>query len=124
MRRARKSDPYERDVGLRVRSLRIARRMSQSELGARLGVSFQQIQKCEAGTNRISAGRLRRIAELFDVPIQVLFGRRGGEAAAGEDPLEVLRPAGAIRLLEAYGRIPSAKLRLSLVRLAEQLTRR
>jgi transcriptional regulator with XRE-family HTH domain len=120
----RKTDSYDHVVGARVRWLRVARGMTQSELGGRLGVSFQQVQKYENGANRISAGRLRRIAEIFDVPLVALFGtprlRREGVA----DPLAALRSIGAARLLQAYGGIRDATVRRAFVRLAEEMASR
>ena len=64
------------DVGRRVRVLRLQRRLSQTDLANHLGVSFQQVQKYENGTNRISAGRLEQIAELFKIPVEAVFSLR------------------------------------------------
>ena len=55
----------DRTVGRRLRTLRLARGLSQSEFGTHLGVTYQQIQKYEAGTNRIAASRLFRAAALM-----------------------------------------------------------
>ena len=120
----RRANSTDRAVALRVRALRLARGMTQSELGRRLGVSFQQVQKYENGTNRIGAGRLARIAKVFDVPLAALFDapRRRRQSAA--DPLAMLRTAGAVRLLQAYGGIRSATVRRALVRLAEETAAR
>ena len=60
-------------VGSMVRQLRTARGMSQTTLGEKLGITFQQIQKYERGHNRIGAGRLQDIATIFGVDIQTLF---------------------------------------------------
>lgn len=101
--------------------MRLARVMTQSELGRLLGVTFQQVQKYENGSNRIGAGRLQRIAEIFEVPLAALFDspelRREGVA----DPLEALGTAGAARLLQAYSRIRDAMVRRAFVRLAEEM---
>jgi transcriptional regulator with XRE-family HTH domain len=118
---SRKADAYDREVGLRVRTLRISRRMSQSGLGDRLGITFQQIQKYESGSNRIGAGRLQRIAEIFEVPVAALFGASRREGRAGVDPFEGLRTPGAVQLLEAYGRIGDRVIRRAFLRLAEQV---
>ena len=62
---AKKSpDPVDVEVGRRIRVQRMARGMSQTELGKRIGVTFQQVQKYEKGANRVGAGRLTRIATL------------------------------------------------------------
>ena len=117
----RKTDAYDRAVGLRVRSLRLSRRMSQADLGESLGLTFQQIQKYENGVNRIGAGRLQRIAEIFEVPVAALFGASGREGRAGVDPFEGLRTPGAVQLLEAYGRIGDRVIRRAFLRFAEQV---
>ncbi len=118
---SRRSDPCDREVGLRIRSLRLSRRMSQADLGDRLGLTFQQIQKYEKGQNRIAAGRLLRLAEIFQVPVSTLFGARGSAARGGKEPFEFLRVSGAVRLLEAYGRMGDGKFQRAFVRLAEQV---
>jgi len=56
-----------------IRSRRRAKEMSQDHLGQQLGVSFQQIQKYEKGTNRLSAARLYEICQVFGVPIASMF---------------------------------------------------
>jgi transcriptional regulator with XRE-family HTH domain len=56
-----------------IRSRRRAMEMSQDKLGQELGVTFQQIQKYESGQNRISAGRLYEICQVFGVPIASMF---------------------------------------------------
>jgi transcriptional regulator with XRE-family HTH domain len=121
MRHARHPDAYDREVGLRVRSVRISRRMSQGDLGERLGITFQQVQKYEKGTNRIGAGRLQHIAEIFEVPVAALFGASRREGRAGVDPFEGLRTPGAVQLLEAYGRIGDRVIRRRFLRFAEQV---
>jgi transcriptional regulator with XRE-family HTH domain len=70
---ARATDARDRDIGQRVRVQRLAKGMSQTELGAHLGVTFQQIQKYEGGANRIGSGRLQRISEVLDMPIFFSF---------------------------------------------------
>ncbi|WP_330169156.1 helix-turn-helix transcriptional regulator [Bartonella grahamii] len=60
-------------IGKRIRHRRIAMRLSQKELGSHLGVSFQQIQKYEKGSNRVSAGCLLKIANILDVPITFFY---------------------------------------------------
>ena len=117
----RKTNAYDREVGLRVRSVRISRRMSQGDLGERLGITFQQVQKYEKGTNRIGAGRLQHIAEIFEVPVAALFGASRREGRAGVDPFEGLRTPGAVQLLEAYGRIGDRTIRRAFLRFAEQV---
>ncbi len=61
-------------IGQKLRALRLDRGLSQSELGGMVGVTFQQLQKYEKGTNRVSAGRLARIATALDVPVTAFYG--------------------------------------------------
>lgn len=68
---AKEIDSY---VGRKVRQLRKQRGASKEVIGDILGVSFQQVQKYENGTNRISAGKLAIIARYFAVPVGVFFG--------------------------------------------------
>ncbi|MEP5375416.1 MAG: helix-turn-helix transcriptional regulator [Hyphomicrobiales bacterium] len=60
-------------VGQKVRKARKAMDMSQTELGNLLGVSFQQVQKYEKGSNRIGSGRLWEISRVLRVPIDYFF---------------------------------------------------
>src|SRR5262244_2719043 len=71
----RGGDPRDAEIGRRVRTLRLQRGLSQTELGSLINVTFQQVQKYEKGTNRISAGRLQRIAEVLTVPVSFFFAR-------------------------------------------------
>ena len=78
--------PIDRLVGSRVRMVRMARGLSQSKLADDLGITFQQVQKYEKGTNRISASRLFDISRLLGVGVRDLY--------AGADEIAV-DPAGA-----------------------------
>src|SRR4051795_8296778 len=73
----RRGDPRDAEIGKRIRARRLERGLSQTELGQRLGVTFQQIQKYEKGANRVGAGRLQRIAEVLDVPITFFYDGLG-----------------------------------------------
>ena len=69
----RTAQPVDRYVGSRIRMRRTSRSLSQSELADALGVTFQQLQKYENGTNRISASRLWKLADVLDAPITWFF---------------------------------------------------
>ena len=71
-------------IGHRLRSFRLAAKMSQSDLGAKLGVSFQQIQKYENGKNRLSGSRLIKAGETLKVSPAQLLGANGSGKADGE----------------------------------------
>lgn len=70
---SRAAGPVDRDIGQRIRARRLAVGMSQEALAAKLGVSFQQVQKYEKGTNRIAATMLINIAEALDSPVAALL---------------------------------------------------
>jgi transcriptional regulator with XRE-family HTH domain len=125
----RQPDSTDVEVGRLVRALRMSHGLSQTDLANRIGVTFQQVQKYESGTNRISMGRLSNIAKLFKVSVPYLLD--GGKQAPGLKPskhgadyteaLEMLGLIGAQRLLRAFAAIPSkpASLRESLVDMVE-----
>jgi len=124
----RSRDPRDVEIARRVRALRLQRGISQTELGNVLDVTFQQVQKYETGTNRISAGRLQQIAEVLDVPVTYFYagidGNGNGNGHAGEMPtlendFDLLQSAHAIRLVRAYSRISDRGVRLKLLKLAE-----
>jgi transcriptional regulator with XRE-family HTH domain len=119
-------DPRDAEIAKRLRALRLQRGLSQSALGKVLGVTFQQVQKYERGTNRMTAGRLCRIAEVFDVPVAFFFAEIDGrQSAAAPGPVAVefdfLQTKGAMRLALAYSRIADSGVRLRLLKLAECL---
>src|SRR5215831_1117075 len=80
----RSRDPRDMEIAKRVRALRLRRGISQTELGGVLDVTFQQVQKYETGTNRISAGRLQQIAEVLDVPVTYFYAGSGGNGAGSD----------------------------------------
>ena len=124
MKNNRGANPKDRDIGQRIRLLRLQRGLSQTELGNMLGVSFQQVQKYEKGSNRVSAARLRQIADEMQVPITLFYDDHGkGPPAVDsvETGLEFLQTAGAVRLVRAYARIRDPSLRRALVDLAEKI---
>src|SRR5215469_11494915 len=69
-------------VGRNVRLWRMAKGLSQAQLADRLGITFQQVQKYEAGVNRIGTGRVVEIAAVLEVPISLLFEGTGDSEAS------------------------------------------
>lgn len=76
-------DPVDRHVGTRIRGRRVGMRISQTKLGQAIGVTFQQIQKYESGTNRVGASNLFKIAQSLGVSVSFFFE---GLADEGEVP--------------------------------------
>jgi transcriptional regulator with XRE-family HTH domain len=126
-------NPVDKYVGSRVRMRRIMLGMSQEKLGEALGLTFQQVQKYEKGTNRVGASRIQQISEILQVPISFLFeggpsGAAGSEGfSEGTSPAYVsdfLATSEGLALTRAFTRIPDAKLRRSIVELVEQIATR
>ena len=69
----RSPDRLDIEVGLRLRTFRLQKGLSQERLGNQLGLTFQQVQKYEKGINRIGAGRLQRIANILEIPVGDFF---------------------------------------------------
>jgi transcriptional regulator with XRE-family HTH domain len=123
MKRRKGPNPVDVEVGRRIRLQRMSAGMSQTELGEKVGVTFQQIQKYEKGKNRVGAGRLTQIASVLHVPIGVFFdGATEASQSPGESPAELLTRPHALRLLQAYSTIESDKVRLSILNLVEALS--
>ena len=123
-------NPVDKHVGSRVRMRRLMVGMSQERLGDALGLTFQQIQKYEKGTNRIGASRLQQISEILQVPVSFLFeGAPGGTANAdgvSDAPspayvAEFLATTEGLALIRAFTRIPDIKLRRAIVDLVQQI---
>jgi transcriptional regulator with XRE-family HTH domain len=103
--------PVDRHVGARVRMRRMMVGMSQDKLGDSCGVTFQQIQKYEKGTNRMGASRLHQIARVLDVPVEFFYegapSEAGGGASAGADKIsdsinQFLATAEGLELVKAF----------------------
>src|SRR5450755_3225646 len=102
MEEARAGKP-DNEMGKRDRAGRGEQKISQAELGDKLGVSFQQVQKYEKGVNRVGAARLQQIATALDVPVTFFYD--GDNKAREVDSLLFLNSAFSLRLLRAYSKI-------------------
>jgi transcriptional regulator with XRE-family HTH domain len=120
----RSVDARDAEIGRLVRARRQKLRLSQSDLAEHIGVTFQQVQKYENGTNRISIGRLTRIAEVLDVPPTFFFARETKAGVAiGNKSREFLAAPGALRLIRAYDRLRGGELRTAFVEFAESIAK-
>jgi transcriptional regulator with XRE-family HTH domain len=117
-------------IGQQIRKRRQQMDMSQTILGSRLGITFQQIQKYEKGTNRIGGGRLMQIAELLGVDIKYFYDGAPSPATAGTDAgrlsIAGRRETAAqshdgVALIEALAAIRPPKMRKALVTIARAL---
>src|SRR4249919_3360218 len=121
-------NPIDKHVGSRVRMRRMMLGMSQEKLGDALGLTFQQVQKYEKGTNRIGASRLQQIAQILQVPVSFFFegaphSTSGGmsEAPSPAYVADFLATSDGLSLTKAFMRIKSNKLRRRIVDLVEQI---
>ncbi|NLS06321.1 helix-turn-helix domain-containing protein [Rhizobium sp. P32RR-XVIII] len=128
----KKPNPIDVHVGARIRLRRTMMRMSQEKLGAGLGITFQQVQKYEKGSNRVGASRLQQIAIILNVPVSYFFA----EAPDGS-PLSDRRPflpeeeavsaflatREGLELNRAFQRVADAKLRQNILQLVTSLGR-
>ncbi len=117
-------DPVDIAVGARVRLLRKARNVSQATLADAIGVTFQQVQKYERASNRISISMLARIAEALGSNIAELVDERPADEDSFDDMARLMNEPGVLSLVQAFAKIPQGAQRsaaLNLVRaLAEQ----
>jgi transcriptional regulator with XRE-family HTH domain len=115
-----RSDPDDLEIGQKIRAVRIAKGMSQTTLANGLGVKFQQLQKYEKGTNRVSASRLQKIAGMLNTPITFFYGEQRPKKQE-DSGLALIQTKGAMRLPRAYAEISSGATKHALVMLAEAL---
>lgn len=108
--------PHNTDVivGANVRRIRMQRQVSQETLAAKLGVSFQQVQKYEKGTNRVSASRLQQIADALQCQLLDLFD--GVASGSSAEPMQELSK-GAMRAAAYFDAIPEQNKRDALLKL-------
>jgi transcriptional regulator with XRE-family HTH domain len=104
------------EIGKRIATLRAARGMSQTALGSKLGVSFQQVQKYEAGVNRISAGRLISVADALGCSASDLLG-----AFTAAAPYDIFHGHLVPELLAAFSRINDHSSRSGVLRIVTSI---
>ena len=122
--KTKRVEPVDMLVGQRVRTYRLGLGMSQTTLGEKVGVTFQQIQKYERGKNRIGSSRLKKVATVLGVSVGMLFGEPEPEEL-GQGPLsEGTSQRHVARLLKAFAGIGDNDMRLLVVKLAEGLQQR
>ena len=107
------------ELGKRIRLRRVEQKISQAELGDKLGVSFQQVQKYEKGVNRVGAARLQQIATALDVPVTFFYDSDGKTKEV--ESLLFLDSAFSLRLLRAYSNIKNEAVRRQMVALMESV---
>jgi transcriptional regulator with XRE-family HTH domain len=115
--------PVDRHVGAMIRARRKAMGMSQVDLAGHLGLTFQQVQKYERGTNRVSSSKLYEIAQKLETPLTAFFEGldhpRGG-ATTASGLLDFLDETGSQNLVAAF-KAMNPQLRKRLVALAQAM---
>ena len=126
-------DPIDQHVGTRIRGRRVGLRISQTKLGQSIGVTFQQIQKYESGTNRVGASNLFKIAKALGVEVSFFFeGVVREEMGMGAPSLGLAEPPQsfdanpmnsreAFELMHNYFRIADPTIRKRLFQLVRVL---
>lgn len=127
----KKPNPIDTHVGSRIRLRRNMLGMSQEKLGENLGITFQQIQKYEKGTNRVGASRLQAIASILGVPVAFFFEDAPGHETSGrgfaEDSstafaVEFCSTTEGLQLNRAFVRIGDPKVRRKIIDLVKALS--
>jgi len=116
-----KRSPDEQDAGFgkKIRLRRVELGMSQEALGDKLGISFQQVQKYEKGTNRVGASRLQQVAKALSVPVAYFFD--GDKHSREFESLMFEDSAFSFRLLRAYNAIHDKSVARHFVALMESV---
>ena len=126
----RNANPIDVHVGNRVRMRRMMLAMSQEKLGAALGLTFQQVQKYEKGTNRMGASRLQQMSDILQVPVEFFFeGAPNASAPHGSNKSELwmaqiddfVSNSDGLRLIGAFMRIDNAAVRRRIVMLVQEI---
>ena len=122
--------PTDKHVGSRLRMRRLMLNKSQNEVADALGLTFQQVQKYENGSNRISASRLQSLCAILQVPVSFFFEgapqepklpRLGSDEQSPSYVNDFLATSDGVALALAFGRIRDAKVRRAIVALVEQI---
>lgn len=123
-------NPTDKHVGSRVRMRRMMLSMSQEKLGDALGLTFQQVQKYEKGTNRIGASRLDQIARILGVTVSFFFEglpEHGAKATTADEAIapsivnDFLATRDGLDLVRGFTAIKSQKVRRRIVELVEEM---
>jgi transcriptional regulator with XRE-family HTH domain len=127
----KKPNPIDIHVGSRIRLRRTMLGMSQEKLGESLGITFQQIQKYEKGTNRVGASRLQNISGILNVPVSFFFEDAPGDQTIGANGMadasssnyvvDFLSSSEGLQLNRAFVKIADPKVRRRIVDLVKAL---
>jgi len=112
----------DKHVGTNIRLHRLAAGLTQEELGAKLGVTFQQVQKYEKGTNRVGSGRLFQIAELLEMPVKSFFaGNAQQKELHASSPFDPLTDPLTMQMAREFGKMKDNKMRRAILAVVEAM---
>jgi len=126
LKTGKRPNPTDIYVGSRIRMRRKMLGLSQEKLGERLGITFQQIQKYEKGTNRVGASRLQAMSDALEVPVAYFFPEAGADSGGMKEEsanfmMDFLSTSEGLDLTRAFTRIQNPKVRRKLVELVRAL---
>jgi len=115
----RVTNEFDTEIGTRLRRARLSNSLNQNGLAQKLNISFQQVQKYENGTNRVSASRLWAISRVLGLPITYFYDDLDETAAKPEQIIEDR----CIRVAQRLEEIPESKSKKALVSLIETIVK-
>ncbi|WP_105386600.1 helix-turn-helix domain-containing protein [Neorhizobium alkalisoli] len=128
----KKPNPIDVYVGSRIRLRRTMLKMSQETLGENLGITFQQVQKYEKGTNRVGASRLQHISTILNVPVTFFFDDGPASHLSSDNRSDVTEDDAVTRFVGsregiefnlAFQHVGNPKLRQNILQLVKSLSR-
>ena len=122
----RRIQPQDLEIGQRIRDLRKLKKMTQTDLANKVGVTFQQVQKYENGFNRVGGGRLQAIATALGVAPSFLFGENGRDSFDPETDamFRMLKRSDSVRLIKAFDKLQGRNLRVAILDVVERAARK
>jgi transcriptional regulator with XRE-family HTH domain len=117
------ADPIDRFVGTRIKTARVMAGLSQEKLGEALGVTFQQVQKYEKGTNRVGASRMARIALSVGKPVSWFYDEQlaDGQKAGTDIVSQMISLPGGLALAQSFVAFKANTTRHQVADLAKTL---
>lgn len=125
----KRPNPIDVHVGKRIKMRRVMLNISQTDLGEKSAITFQQVQKYEKGTNRVSASRLAEFSQVLDIPVSFFFeglaSNGAGSRNAAEDlAQQLLSTREGVDLTKAFISINDTSMRRLIVALVEEIANR
>lgn len=106
----RRSHQLDKAIGARMRAVRLQRKLTQTQLGESLGVTFQQIQKYENGKNRVSGSAMVKVCEALNVKPEQLLGNGNGVFHSEPDVFDlVMTDKAMVRMVVEIARLPATQ---------------